>query len=51
MRRRQFLSLVGGVAFARPRGRNDIVAGPGGSQVLPRDACSNLVELLQPVRR
>ena len=31
--------------------RNDIVSGPGGSQVLLKDPSGNLVELFQPVRR
>jgi len=31
--------------------RNDIVAGPGGSQVLVMDPAANLVELFQPARR
>jgi catechol 2,3-dioxygenase-like lactoylglutathione lyase family enzyme len=31
--------------------RNDIVTGPGGSQVLLKDPAGNLVELFQPVRR
>ncbi|HVI32414.1 VOC family protein [Phenylobacterium sp.] len=35
-----------GVAF-----RNDIVVGPGGSQVLVQDPSGNLVELFQPAAR
>jgi predicted enzyme related to lactoylglutathione lyase len=31
--------------------RNDIVAGPGGSQVLLIDPSGNLVELFQPAKR
>jgi catechol 2,3-dioxygenase-like lactoylglutathione lyase family enzyme len=31
--------------------RNDIVAGPGGSQILLIDPSGNLVELFQPARR
>jgi catechol 2,3-dioxygenase-like lactoylglutathione lyase family enzyme len=31
--------------------RNDIVTGPGGSQVLLQDPAGNLVELFQPARR
>jgi catechol 2,3-dioxygenase-like lactoylglutathione lyase family enzyme len=31
--------------------RNDIVSGPGGSQVLLQDPSGNLVELFQPARR
>ena len=37
---------AGGVQF-----RNDIVTGPGGSQVLLQDPSGNLVELFQPTRR
>jgi catechol 2,3-dioxygenase-like lactoylglutathione lyase family enzyme len=33
------------------RFRNEIVKGPGGSQVLPVDPSGNLVELFQPARR
>lgn len=35
-----------GVAF-----RNDVVTGPGGSQILLVDPSGNLVELFQPARR
>lgn len=35
-----------GVAF-----RNDIVSGPGGSQILLQDPSGNVVELFQPARR
>ena len=31
--------------------RNDIVTGPGGSQILLQDPSGNLVELFQPARR
>jgi catechol 2,3-dioxygenase-like lactoylglutathione lyase family enzyme len=31
--------------------RNDIVTGPGGSQILLKDPSGNLVELFQPARR
>jgi catechol 2,3-dioxygenase-like lactoylglutathione lyase family enzyme len=31
--------------------RNDIMTGPGGSQVLLKDPAGNLVELFQPARR
>jgi catechol 2,3-dioxygenase-like lactoylglutathione lyase family enzyme len=31
--------------------RNDIVRGPGGSQILIRDPSGNLVELFQPARK
>ena len=31
--------------------RNDIVTGPGGSQILLMDPAGNLVELFQPARR
>jgi catechol 2,3-dioxygenase-like lactoylglutathione lyase family enzyme len=46
--------LAGGVARLRATGvnfRNDIVSGPGGSQVLLIDPAGNLVELFQPDRR
>ena len=33
------------------RFRNDIVTGPGGSQILLVDSSGNLVELFQPARR
>ncbi len=36
---------AGGVRF-----RNDIVTGPGGSQILAEDPSGNLVELFQPAR-
>jgi len=32
------------------RSRNDIVAGPGGSQILFEDPAGNVVELFQPAR-
>jgi hypothetical protein len=35
-----------GVSF-----RNDIVTGPGGSQILIEDPSKNLVELFQPAKR
>ena len=31
--------------------RNDIVKGPGGSQILLKDPSGNLIELFQPARR
>jgi hypothetical protein len=31
--------------------RNDVVTGPGGSQILLRDPSGNLVELFQPAHR
>jgi catechol 2,3-dioxygenase-like lactoylglutathione lyase family enzyme len=31
--------------------RNDIVTGPGGSQILLKDPAGNLIELFQPARR
>jgi hypothetical protein len=37
--------VAAGVAF-----RNDIVTGPGGSQILPNDPAGNRVELFQPAR-
>jgi catechol 2,3-dioxygenase-like lactoylglutathione lyase family enzyme len=46
--------LAAEVARLRAAGvefRNDIVAGPGGSQVLLKDPSGNLVELFQPARR
>jgi catechol 2,3-dioxygenase-like lactoylglutathione lyase family enzyme len=46
--------LPGEVARLRAAGvqfRNDIVTGPGGSQILLRDPSGNLVELFQPARR
>ena len=46
--------LPGEVARLRAAGaqfRNEIVTGPGGSQVLLKDPSGNLVELFQPVRR
>jgi predicted enzyme related to lactoylglutathione lyase len=32
------------------RFRNEVVRGPGGSQILLEDPCGNLVELFQPAR-
>jgi catechol 2,3-dioxygenase-like lactoylglutathione lyase family enzyme len=46
--------LPGEVARLRAAGaefRNDIVNGPGGSQILLKDPSGNLVELFQPARR
>jgi len=46
--------LAAEVARLRAAGvpfRNDIVTGPGGSQVLLQDPSGNLVELFQPARR
>jgi catechol 2,3-dioxygenase-like lactoylglutathione lyase family enzyme len=46
--------LPAGVARLRAAGvkfRNDIVTGPGGSQILLMDPAGNLVELFQPARR
>jgi hypothetical protein len=46
--------LRGDVARLRAAGaqfRNDIVTGPGGSQILLKDPSGNLVELFQPDRR
>jgi catechol 2,3-dioxygenase-like lactoylglutathione lyase family enzyme len=46
--------LAAEVARLRAAGvefRNDIVSGPGGSQVLLKDPSGNLVELFQPARR
>lgn len=46
--------LAGEVARLREAGvafRNDIVTGPGGSQILMVDPSGNLVELFQPAHR
>lgn len=46
--------LAAEVERLRARGvtfRNDIVTGPGGSQILVRDPDGNLVELFQPAAR
>ena len=46
--------LASEVARLRASGvkfRNDIVTGPGGSQILLEDPAGNLVELFQPARR
>jgi catechol 2,3-dioxygenase-like lactoylglutathione lyase family enzyme len=46
--------LAGEVARLRTAGvqfRNDIVAGPGGSQILLKDPSGNVVELFQPAHR
>jgi predicted enzyme related to lactoylglutathione lyase len=46
--------LAAEVARLRAAGahfRNDIVIGPGGSQILLVDPSGNLVELFQPARR
>ena len=42
---------VARVLAAGAQFRNEIVTGPGGSQVLLKDPSGNLVELFQPVRR
>ncbi len=42
---------VGRLRAARLEFRNDIVTGPGGSQILLKDPSGNLVELFQPARR
>src|SRR5262245_20720203 len=42
---------VGRLRAAGVQFRNDIVKGPGGSQVLLRDPAGNLVELFQPAQR
>ena len=47
------VDLPGEVARLRAAGvqfRNDIVTGPGGSQILLRDPSGNLIELFQPAR-
>jgi predicted enzyme related to lactoylglutathione lyase len=46
--------LAGEVARLRAAGvtfRNDVVTGPGGSQILIQDPAGNLVELFQPATR
>jgi catechol 2,3-dioxygenase-like lactoylglutathione lyase family enzyme len=46
--------LAGEVARLRAAGvmfRNDVVTGPGGSQILIQDPAGNLVELFQPASR
>lgn len=46
--------LAGEVARLRAAGvmfRNDVVTGPGGSQILVEDPAGNLVELFQPAGR
>ena len=46
--------LAAEVARLRAAGvqfRNDVVTGPGGSQILLQDPSGNLVELFQPARR
>jgi catechol 2,3-dioxygenase-like lactoylglutathione lyase family enzyme len=42
---------VGRLRAAGVQFRNDIVKGPGGSQILLRDPSGNLVELFQPAQR
>ena len=44
-------SEVARLRAAGVRFRNDIVTGPGGSQVLVMDPSGNLVELFEPARR
>lgn len=47
-------NLAADVARLRAKGvrfRNDVVTGPGGSQILAIDPSGNLVELFQPARR
>ena len=46
--------LAAEVARLREAGvpfRNDIVVGPGGSQILVQDPAGNVVELFQPAKR
>ena len=46
--------LAGEVARLKAAGvtfRNDVVTGPGGSQILVQDPAGNLVELFQPASR
>ena len=46
--------LAGEVARLKAAGvtfRNDVVTGPGGSQILVEDPAGNLVELFQPANR
>jgi catechol 2,3-dioxygenase-like lactoylglutathione lyase family enzyme len=42
---------IGRLSAAGLRFRNDMVTGPGGSQILLVDPSGNLVELFQPARR
>jgi catechol 2,3-dioxygenase-like lactoylglutathione lyase family enzyme len=42
---------VGRLRAAGVEFRNDIVKGPGGSQILIKDPSGNLVELFEPARR
>ena len=44
-------SEVARLRAAGVRFRNDIVTGPGGSQILIEDPSKNLVELFQPAKR
>lgn len=49
-----FEDLSGEVERLRAEGvsfRNDVVTGPGGSQILIRDPSGNLIELFQPALR
>ena len=46
--------LAGEIALLKAAGvtfRNDVVTGPGGSQILIQDPAGNLVELFQPASR
>ncbi|QRM54524.1 VOC family protein [Sinorhizobium sp. BG8] len=45
------LAEVARLRIAGVRLRNDVVTGPGGSQILLVDPSGNLVELFQPARR
>ncbi len=45
------LEVIAGLRAAGVQFRNDVVTGPGGSQVLLKDPSGNLVELFQPARR
>jgi hypothetical protein len=50
-RRDSFPAEVARLRAAGVQFRNDIVSGPGGSQILLKDPSGNFIELLQPARR
>jgi hypothetical protein len=49
--RRILATAIARLRAANVKFRNDIVTGPGGSQILVVDPSGNLVELFQPARR